>query len=70
MDLKERRKSCELDTPGSRKRSVADCCKHNNETSASIRDGKFLDHLCDFSSRINKLYGTRRPLPRRETTFI
>jgi hypothetical protein len=36
---------CGLDASGSGQGAVADCCRHGNEPSGSIKGGEFLDSL-------------------------
>jgi hypothetical protein len=48
MDLEETVGKSGLDASGSGQGPVAGCCKHDNESSASIRGGKFLDQLSDY----------------------
>jgi hypothetical protein len=40
---------CGLHSSGSGKRSVAQFCKHGNELSSFIKDGKFIDYISDYS---------------------
>jgi hypothetical protein len=39
---------CGLDSTGSGYGTVAGCCKHTNEISGSITDGKFLNQLNEY----------------------
>jgi hypothetical protein len=39
--------SCVLNASRSKQGPVADSCEHDNESSSSIKGGKFLDNLSD-----------------------
>jgi hypothetical protein len=43
MDLKDRKKVCELDSSGSGEEPVAGCCEHGGEISDCIKCKQFLE---------------------------
>jgi hypothetical protein len=45
MDLREKMESFSLGSLGSGRRLMAICCEDGNETSGSIKRGKFLDYV-------------------------